>query len=203
MRVLQERKVQRIGDNKDFNVDVRIITATNEKLKEKVEKGEFREDLYYRLNEFAIELPSLRERSEDLLELSMHFLKTAAQELERSVSEISPEVLAIFQNYNWPGNIRELKNVIKRATLMCTSKTLTVDCIPVELQIPSDFSSKSDDNNQSRDLKSVTERAEKQAIILALKETGFNKSKTAKILNVDRKTLYNKMNAFGIDLGDK
>lgn len=201
LRVLQERKIQKIGDSSDISIDVRVIVATNENLKEKVAKGEFREDLYYRLNEFNIELPSLRERNEDLKELSLFFLKKASLELDKEVTEFSPDVLAIFQKYNWPGNIRELKNVIKRATLMSSTNAVNVDAIPLELQVPATLNTlNSNDNNRPKDLKSVTERAEKEAIINALKEAGFNKSKTAKILNVDRKTLYNKISAYEIEI---
>ena len=201
LRVLQERKIQKIGDSKDKEIDVRVIVATNEDLKAKVDKGEFREDLFYRLNEFSIDLPSLRERKDDIQELCDFMLKTAASELEKEMSGFDKKVLTAFEKYNWPGNIRELKNVIKRSTLMSTGKNIDINSIPVEIQSPELYAQHfSDDDSEVIDLKSVVEKAEKKAILKALRNTGFNKSKTAKILKVDRKTLYNKINAYNIDL---
>lgn len=202
LRVLQERKIQKIGDSKDQKINVRIIAATNENLKEKVEKGEFREDLYYRLNEFNLELPSLRNRKEDLAEIGAFLLRIAAQELDKKMDGFEPEVIKAFQAYDWPGNIREFKNVIKRATLLSPANKIELDAIPAEIQHPIVSSFSENDTDLPQDLKSITENAEKKAIVRVLQSTGFNKSKTAKILNVDRKTLYNKMKAYGIDLAD-
>jgi two-component system response regulator HydG len=200
LRVLQERKIQKIGDSSTKSIDVRVIAATNENLKEKVEKGEFREDLFYRLNEFNIELPSLRERQEDIEEISIFLLKKACEELNKSVSEIDKQVIDIFKKYNWPGNIRELKNVVKRATLVTTTKKITKADIPVEIQNPKLFLASEESPSNMVDLKSVVEDAEKRAILKTLKSTGFNKSKTAEVLKVDRKTLYNKIKAYKIEL---
>lgn len=200
LRVLQERKIQKIGDSKDQKINVRIIAATNENLKDKVEKGEFREDLYYRLNEFNIELPSLRERKEDLLEIGDFLLKIAAEELEKDMDGFEPAVIKTFQAYDWPGNIREFKNIIKRATLLSSSNKIEFTALPAEIQHPIVPLFNDSDDNSPQDLKSIAEAAEKKAIVRVLQSTGFNKSKTAKILNVDRKTLYNKINAYGIDL---
>ena len=200
LRVLQERKIQRIGDTKDIDIDVRIIAATNENLKAAVEEGTFREDLFYRLNEFNIELLNLNQRTDDLEELSAHLLSKAADDLNKEMKGFDGKVMTAFKKYSWPGNIRELKNVIKRATLMSQSNKVTLDAIPPEIQTPELYSTKDFGGEEPLDLKSVTEIAEKKAILKVLKLTGFNKSKSAKILQVDRKTLYNKIKSFDIEL---
>lgn len=202
LRVLQERKVRPIGDTKDIDVDVRIIVATHEDLKASIRNGAFREDIYYRLNEFTIELPALRERKEDLILYAWHFLGLANSELNKSIEGFSPEVINKFRNYNWPGNLREMKNVIKRAALLCQESFINISELPLEMLNPpaiTDTLSDDADANANLDLKTVAERAEKKAILNALVKTGYNKSKTAAMLRVDRKTLYNKMTALGID----
>lgn len=203
LRVLQERKVKRMGENEEVPVDVRIIVATNENLKDMVNKGTFREDLYYRINEFKIELPSLRERKGDIKEFSEFLLKKSARDLEKEVTDFEEDVHSCFNNYFWPGNLRELKNVIKRATLMATTSKITLDCLPTDLIHP-DYSmaqlQEDGEDNIGTDLKSIVEHAERKAILNVLNKTGFNKSKASKILGVDRKTLYNKINAYNIDL---
>ncbi|MFD1551131.1 sigma-54-dependent Fis family transcriptional regulator [Putridiphycobacter roseus] len=198
LRVLQERKIQKIGDTKDKSIDVRVIVATNENLKEKVAKGEFREDLFYRLNEFNILLPSLRERNDDLENLCNFLLLKACDELDRPPIKLDKKVMVILKQYVWPGNIRELKNVLKRAALVCEGTAITVDHIPVEIQNPAINLAPTTAASNLTDLKSVVEEAEKKAILKALKLTGFNKSKTAALLKVDRKTLYNKIKAYDI-----
>ncbi|NVK62982.1 MAG: sigma-54-dependent Fis family transcriptional regulator [Flavobacteriales bacterium] len=200
LRVLQERKIQRIGESKSKNVDVRIIAATNEDLKAMVQEGKFREDLYYRLNEFSVELPSLRERKQDIVEIATFFMQEAAGEFEKEVNQIDDNVIAAFENYSWPGNIRELKNIMKRATLLASEQLIDLNTIPVEIQNPALYEFDEGDDSEILELRKVTERAEKKAILQALKKTGMNKSKTAELLKVDRKTLYNKINSFGIDL---
>jgi two-component system response regulator HydG len=201
LRVLQERQIQRIGESKDIKVDVRVIAATNENLRELVQEGKFREDLFYRLNEFSLELPALRERQEDIEEIASVFAEDAAQEFEKEFKGIDKKVLDAFRQHHWPGNIRELKNVMKRATLLTTSATIEMDAIPVEIQNPGLYQMEdSPINVDNLDLRQVAEKAEKKAIIAALKKTGMNKSKTAELLNVDRKTLYNKIKAYGIEI---
>lgn len=200
LRVLQERKIKRIGDLVEIPVDVRIICATNEDLKEMVNKGTFREDLYYRINEFKIELPALRERKTEINEFAEYLLELAKTDLQKEhVRSIDPEVIEVFKNYFWPGNLREMKNVIKRATLMTTGETVTLDTIPEEIKNPIFLDNQTPDSNgEVSDLKTIVEQAERNAIVSVLNKTGYNKSKTAKILKVDRKTLYNKMNAYNI-----
>ncbi|HYG15298.1 MAG TPA: sigma 54-interacting transcriptional regulator, partial [Bacteroidia bacterium] len=202
LRVLQERKIRPIGDVKDIDVDIRIIVATNEDIRNSIKGGSFREDIYYRINEFTIELPSLRERKEDLVLYARHFLALANHDLNKSVEGFTPEVMTKFHNYNWPGNLREMKNVVKRAALLSQQgQMIGISELPVDMLNPQVLDDTSDeaDSNEIIDLKTVAERAERKAILNALVKTGYNKSRTAEMLKVDRKTLYNKMTALGID----
>ena len=202
LRVLQERKVKRIGSNKEIHINVRIIVASNENLKEIVKKGEFREDIFHRLNEFTIELAPLRERKDDIPVFAHHFLKEANFDLFKSVKTVNKEVEKVFKEYQWPGNLRELRNVVKRSALLCQGDEIQVEHIPEEIRNPDYFEFLEHPANvmegEAYDLKSVVELAEKEAILQVLNRTGNNKSKTADILKVDRKTLYNKMKAYGI-----
>ncbi len=192
LRALQERKIKRVGSTKEIEVDVRIITATNEDLTEAVEKGSFREDLYHRLNEFSIHIPSLDDRSEDLILFAENFLQKANNSLNKAVDGFSEEVWEAFQQYHWPGNLRELQNVIKRAVLLTTSDEVQVEALPKEVLQPQEKESAADGFSKSE--------FEKNRIIKALKKTNFNKSKAAKLLQVTRKTLYNKINHYNLDL---
>src|SRR5690606_254231 len=133
LRVVQERKMRRVGGNKDIELDVRIIIASNERLWDSARKGKFREDLYHRFNEFSIEVPPLRERKEDIILFSNHFLQTTNAELGKSVRGFTPEVENILLNYVWYGNLRELKNVIKRATLLTDGEYVEVKSLPFEI----------------------------------------------------------------------
>ncbi len=201
LRVLQERKVKRIGDTKDIPLDVRIIVATNEDLKKAVKEGNFREDIFFRINEFKIELPSLKERKGDLSDFAGHFLELSNRELDRDIQGFSDDVISRFRDYYWPGNLREMKNVIKRAALLSNGKQIELSDLPDEIVHPSFFQEQETEGDQPiTDLKSVAEQAERKAILSILAKTGYNKSKTAEILKVDRKTLYNKITAYGIDL---
>ncbi len=192
LRALQERKIKRIGSTKEIEVDVRIITATNEDLHEAVEKGDFREDLYHRLNEFSIHLPSLEERLEDLVFFADYFLEKANADLKKEVHGFSDVVWEIFNQYHWPGNLRELQNVIKRAVLLTTSDEVQSEALPKELVHPV---------NKPNTLEGFSKSEfEKDRIIKALKKTNFNKSKAAKLLQVTRKTLYNRINHYNLDL---
>lgn len=217
LRAIQERKIRRIGSTTEISIDVRIITATNEDLKQAVAKGEFREDLYHRINEFAITVAPLRQRPEDLMLFAGHFLKQANLELSRNVEFIDEEVVEIFSKYSWPGNFREFKNIIKRAVLLSKGETIHKDTLPEELinealdfQHPSPQSLTSVANlfNGEHtktiappiDLRDAAQRSERDLIVSTLEKVRFNKSKAAKILNVDRKTLYNKMRQYNIPL---
>ena len=191
LRALQERKIKRVGSTKEISVDVRVITATNEDLVEAVEKGTFREDLYHRINEFSIETPSLQERFEDLPLFADFFLDKANRSLDKRVLGFSDETTLVFKQYHWPGNLRELQNIIKRSVLLTTGDIIQTDVLPKELF---EVNKKVAPDNFSKDA------YEKDQIIKALKETNFNKSKAAQLLKVTRKTLYNKINQYTLEL---
>jgi two-component system response regulator HydG len=233
LRVVQERKMRRIGGNKDIDLDVRIIIASNERLYDSAKKGKFREDLYHRFNEFSIEVPPLRERKYDIMIFAKHFLKLTNDELNKNIRGFSPEVEAIFKSYVWPGNLRELKNVVKRATLLCDTEYILPTVLPFEITnfsklqfgetteettsavptmqqyeappavsstytapaIPEPIFTKQLEINE-HSLKGASIDAEYEMIVEALRKANYNKSKAAKILNVDRKTLYNKMKQY-------
>lgn len=200
LRVLQERMIRRLGSEKDQPIDVRIIVATNEDLKVAMEKGNFREDIYHRLNEFKIELPSLRQSDKDIETYCHFFLEKANNELERSVSSIDDDVMQYFKNYPWPGNIRELKNVIRRSVLLSIGDSIHVNVLPSEIISPTKNENQDSDIPvlDTLDLKTIVEKTEEFTIRKALDKTAFNKSRTAALLGIDRKTLYNKMAAYGI-----
>ncbi|WP_418264271.1 sigma-54-dependent transcriptional regulator [Flavobacterium faecale] len=189
LRALQERKIKPVGSNKEIEVDIRIITATNEDLREAVKKGDFREDLYHRINEFSIHSPSLSERGEDLMIFAEFFLDKANAQLNREVIGFSKEVVHIFQNYSWPGNLRELQNCVKRSTLLTKGDFIETSVLPAEF-----FQQK----ENKTDSLSLSEN-EKDAIELALKKTQNNKSEAAKLLKITRKTLYNKLKLYNIN----
>lgn len=197
LRVIQERKIKRIGANKDTAIDVRILVATNEDLGKALKEGRFREDLYHRLNEFKISLLPLRERKDDIITFANHFLRNANASLNKEVEGFSSEVVNYFMKYEWYGNLRELNNVVKRSVLLTTGKLVEVESLPHEIIEPgldSENSYVNDDNM----LKSVAGNAERQAILDALEKVNNNKSKAAAVLNIDRKTLYNKLKLYKI-----
>ena len=200
LRVLQERKVRKVGGDKDIDIDVRLIVATNEDLQTAVANGKFREDLYHRLNEFVLQLEPLRNRKEDIHHYVNHFLVAANEQLNKNVSGVDDITYDKLRNYYWHGNIRELKNVIKRAVLLANSDVISVENIPTEIVFESGSSAFTQTNEKKEitSLKSVVEEAERAAIIQVLERTNFNKTETAKQLQVDRKTLYNKMNQYGL-----
>lgn len=192
LRALQERKIKRVGSTKEIKVDLRIITATNEDLNKAVEIGTFREDLYHRLNEFSIHIPSLEERFDDLILFAEHFLEKANKSLNKNVHGFSSDVWNAFREYHWPGNLRELQNVVKRATLLTAGDEIELRVLPKEVTKPNDKSMIAENFSKSE--------FEKDQIIKALKKTNFNKSKAAKLLQVTRKTLYNRINHYNLDL---
>ncbi|TRZ46402.1 sigma-54-dependent transcriptional regulator [Robertkochia solimangrovi] len=192
LRALQERKIKPIGSNKEIDVDIRLITATNEDLVKAVENGTFREDLYHRLNEFSIKVPSLHDRKEDLMIFADHFLKLANEQLDKEVVGFSDEVIALFQSYKWPGNLREMSNVIKRSALLTHGELISKDALPAELVNP-----KPEQSTVRRSFS--TKENEKDLIVNALAEVDNNKSKAARLLNITRKTLYNKLKEYNIE----
>ncbi|MDT8414324.1 MAG: sigma-54 dependent transcriptional regulator [Flavobacteriaceae bacterium] len=190
LRALQERKIKPVGSNREIEVDIRLIVATNEDLREAVRQGTFREDLYHRLNEFSIHIPRLVERREDLMAFAEYFLEKANEQLQKEIIGFSPEVYNIFMAYHWPGNLRELQNVIKRAALLTQEDYIPKTVLPFEITEPQD-----DFHEITLTLKST----EKQQIVEVLKQVQFNKTKAAEILNISRKTLYNKLKKFGLE----
>jgi two-component system response regulator HydG len=200
LRALQERKIRRIGDNKDIEVDVRIIVATNEDLANAVKNGNFREDLFHRLNEFGINVAPLRNRDADLMIFADHFLTNANRELGKKVEGFAPDVMEKFRQYNWPGNLRELKNLIKRAVLLAHQPVVTMDSIPPEItNYEAEMEEFRLEANNTSDLKAIAEKNEREIIINTLKSVGYNKSKAARLMNIDRKTLYNKLKLYGLE----
>lgn len=200
LRAIQERIITPIGSNKEIRVDVRIITATNDDLSESVRQGQFREDLYHRLNEFMLSVPALRDRTSDLDEFLDFFREAANTELSKNVKGFSTEVMQIFKNYDWPGNLRELKNVVKRAVLLTQDDIVSIDSLPVEMvATTSEKPVIKTIQAPIYDLKALQETQEREMIVKTLHEVRYNKSKAARILNIDRKTLYLKMEKYGID----
>jgi two-component system response regulator HydG len=199
LRAIQERKVRPVGSNKEINVDLRIIAATNEDLINVVQKGEFREDLYHRLNEFILQVPRLYDRQADIMIYANHFLAHANLELGRSVREFDSQVISIFKSYTWPGNLRELKNVIRRAVLLTTGDIITSNTLPVEL---SDYQTNlpfQANKFESDNLKKAIDQIEFEKIRSVLEKVKYNKTRAAQILNIDRKTLYNKLRQYDME----
>ncbi|MFD1094799.1 sigma-54-dependent transcriptional regulator [Salegentibacter chungangensis] len=191
LRALQERRIKPVGSNAEIEVDIRVVTATNEDLAQAVKEGNFREDLYHRLNEFSIKVPSLKDRKEDLMIFADHFLEEANEELEKNVVGFSDDAITAFKNYNWPGNLRELKNMIKRAVLLTQGDLIPLKVLPHEIATAT---------KSETDYGLFRNKNEEQLIIDALEKSGGNKSKAARILSIDRKTLYNKLKQYGIKL---
>jgi two-component system response regulator HydG len=216
LRAIQERKIRKIGGNKEIEIDVRIIAATNENLISQSGEGVFREDLYHRLNEFTLYAIPLRQRKADLEFFVNGFLTESNERLNKSIKGLSPEVWDIFYNYDWPGNLRELRNIIKRAVLLSSGDKLEKEALPLELydtaflsERPSPTISPSfqpvasspalGSQAPAQDYKSQWKEQEKELIQRVLQDTRFNKSKTARILNMDRKTLYSKLEKYGLE----
>lgn len=195
LRVIQERIMTPIGGNKEIKLDIRIIAATNDDLKQSIKKGAFREDLYHRLNEFKIEVPPLRARKEDFLEFVNYFLEDSNTLLNKNVSDLAPDLKDVLLQYDWPGNIRELKNIIRRLVLLSNGPIAQKDALPSEML--ADLNQKNPIENV--DLKTNQAILERDLIIKTLEEVKYNKSKAAKLLNIDRSTLYAKMEKYNIE----
>ncbi|MHB8707401.1 MAG: sigma-54 dependent transcriptional regulator [Desulfuromonadales bacterium] len=190
LRVLQEKQIERVGDSTPIDVDVRVVAATNQNLLAKVRRGEFREDLYYRLKVVTVELPPLRERRDDIPLLVEHFRQQLNRELNRSVERISDEVLDLFMEYNWPGNIRELKHALEHALIRCRQAEVLLEHLPAELRRGRETMLASSGEN------------EEAAIREALRRVGGNRVKAARLLGIDRKTLYRKLEKYHIVIGE-
>jgi two-component system, NtrC family, response regulator HydG len=210
LRVIQERKFKKVGDSRDIETDVRIIVASNENLQDAYKSGKFREDLYHRFNEFSISIPPLRKRKDDIVPFAHFFLEKTSRELGKSFDGFEDEVLQLFLNYDWPGNLREFRNVIRRASLLSSSGKINTNVLAWEIIGSAPTSSESSNASSSIqaeetpkntaqsdepvfDLKNAASDAEYKTILNALKQVKFNKVKAAKLLNIDRKTLYNKL----------
>lgn len=187
LRVLQDHRFERVGGEETIEVDVRVIAATNKNLMEEIKKGNFREDLYYRLNVIPVFIPPLRERKDDIPLLASHFVQKSSQEKGKNLTGISPEVMEILLAHSWPGNVRELENVIEHAIIVAKQeKILAKDLPPYLLEQP-----------LTRPAISLQEH-EKDLIIKTLEETNWNKHQTAKKLKITRSTLYGKMKRYGL-----
>ncbi|HLK29925.1 MAG TPA: sigma-54 dependent transcriptional regulator [Puia sp.] len=208
LRVIQERKFKRVGGVKEMDLDIRIIVASNENLQECYRKGKFREDLFHRFNEFSIVLPPLRNRKEDIPLFAEFFLSKANAELNKKadVEGFEDEVMEIFRNYAWPGNLRELRNVIRRAALLTSEGLISAKVLPAEISEKNFYTVYEENHNSNHDhhntfnrgndLKNAASQAEYDTIMNVLKQVNFNKSKAAEILKIDRKTLYNKIKSY-------
>jgi len=193
LRVLQEKAFERVGGEKTIQVDTRIIAATNKDLKKEVEKGKFREDLYYRLNVINITLPPLRERKEDIPLLSSAFLKEFAQENGKTVEAIDNKAALMLYNYSWPGNVRELRNCIESALVMCRGHVISADDLPPQVK------DNSDGNIIRIEVGTSMVEAEKIILKATLASLKNNKSKAAEVLGIGRKTLHRKIHDFGLE----
>lgn len=205
LRALQEQMVHPVGSASDIKVDVRIIAATNENLEKAIDEGRFRQDLYHRINEFSVNVPPLRERIEDMEEFCLHFIDQANDELGKKVDTIAPEALVVLQQQSWHGNLRELRNVIRRSVLFASDNVLRKDNLPEfpktnKSNVPVSFiEPKEESRGDVKDM-ALNRGDEKEQILAALKQSRGNKTVAAKLLKIDRKTLYNKMHLYNIEL---
>lgn len=191
LRALQERRIRPVGSTQEITVDIRLVSATNENLEQAIEKGIFREDLFHRINEFTLRMPDLKERREDILLFANFFLDQANRELSKQLIGFDSKASQALLDYHWPGNLRQMKNIIKRATLLAQSSFITLAELSSELlEAPTTTSS----------IILRNEETEREHILEALRQTGNNKSKAAQLLDIDRKTLYNKLKLYGIEL---
>jgi DNA-binding NtrC family response regulator len=201
LRVLEERKIRRLGGTRNIDINVRIIAATNKDLKEAIEEKTFREDLYYRLNVFPIELPPLRARAEDIAPLLEMFIKKFNKDFKKNIKSFSKDALAVFRQYPWPGNIRELKNMVERICIMNNTEVITPEMLPVELQPEGRSVKKCSDIDipeDGLDLDKTLQEIEKQILMKALDLTEGNVSGTSRLLNTPRGTLRYKLEKYGL-----
>lgn len=216
LRLVQERKLRRIGGVKDIEIDVRIIVASNENLLQAVQKGKFREDLYYRFNEFNVTVPALRHRDKDIMKFADHFLDIANTELAKNITGFSNDVIELFNSYHWPGNLREMRNVVRRATLLCNGSSIDITSVPQEIVHYEKFaiqpeidpqnttveqptsSTPNINTQQLPDLKMASANAEAEVLKKVLEEVKYNRTKAALKLGIDRKTLFNKMKLYNL-----
>jgi DNA-binding NtrC family response regulator len=194
LRVLEERKIRRLGGRAEVEVDVRVICATNRDLKEEIRRGRFREDLYFRLHVFTIGLPPLKERREDIPLLVHHFIEKFNGETGKHVQGVSPAALSVLQGYAWPGNIRELRNTVERAMILVDGEIIGEEQLPPDMQ-----STRPEAATLRVPLGIPIDKVEKEYILASLQKNGGNKARTAEILGISEKTLYNKLNRYAAE----
>jgi len=196
LRVLQEREFEPVGSTQTLQVDIRVIAATNKNLKEEIEAGRFREDLFYRLNVVTLQVPPLRERREDILLLADFFLKRYAEKNHRHIKGFSPKATDLLMRHTWPGNVRELENVVERAVILAREEIITPDNFPTALRDMDTSAAELDlDLSPGKSLKEM----ERRMILRTLEETGGNRTHTADILGISRRTLQLKLKEYGIN----
>lgn len=195
LRALQERKIRPVGSDREIQVDIRLISATNENLETAIAKGTFREDVYHRINEFTLKMPALRERKEDIPLFARFFLKKAGVELRKDVKDFSPEALQLICQYAWPGNLRQMRNIVRRAVLLSEDSIISPRQLSEELK----ENSRGDTGLPPHPVPLRDKESERERIVQTLAQTGNNKSLAARLLGIDRKTLYNKMKSYGLD----
>ncbi|RMG75219.1 MAG: sigma-54-dependent Fis family transcriptional regulator, partial [Nitrospirae bacterium] len=196
LRVLQEREIERLGSNRPVKVDFRLVCSTNRNLQQEVKAGNFREDLYYRINVVEIHVPPLRERLDDIPLLATEFVNEFSIREKKKLT-ISDEVMDIFKSYHWPGNIRQLKNIIERAVVLARTDRITYRELPEEMRPPKKTYKPRKVSSDSQELKTLRE-LEEQAIRNALKQCNGNKSKAAKLLGISRKAFYKRLKEYNI-----
>lgn len=202
LRVMQDQEVRRVGGTTSVKVDVRIIAATNRDLEQLVKEDKFRDDLFYRLNVVRITLPSLVDRKEDIPMLAHHFLQKYVGGTSSGVRGFLPETMALLKEYRWPGNVRELENAVERAVSLSHGPLVTPDDLPESIRTAAPLEAKSTSASDGDEVCLTLEEVEKRHLIRVLKEMKGNKVKAAKILGIDRRTLYRMAERFGLDLGD-
>ena len=198
LRALQERKIRRVGGTDEIPVDVRLIAATNQDLKRRIEEGKFREDLYYRLNVISFEMPPLRKRTEDIPLLVQHFLQKYCQQMGKKMKRLAPDVISLFESYSWPGNIRELENVIERIVAIEDRETVTPACLPPEMISQANHNGRQVDLRAGFNLNEYLDDIAKRYIIKALELSGGKIKDAAPRLGVSYRTLRYLINKYGL-----
>ncbi|MGH7917833.1 MAG: sigma 54-interacting transcriptional regulator, partial [Candidatus Binataceae bacterium] len=191
LRVLEDRKLRRLGGSAEVAIDVRVLAASNRNLENALREGKFREDLYYRLNVFSIELPSLAERAEDIPALVEHLLREIDMPAEKNIAGVEGDCLEVLKNYRWPGNVRQLRNVIERALIIAQGPLITVADLPADLKRTGATSA-----NLELKLGMSLDEVERELILRTIDYAGGNKSRAAEILGVSLKTLYNRLERY-------
>lgn len=197
LRVIEEKSIRPLGSTETIPIDIRVIAATNKNLEEEIEKGRFREDLYYRLNVIKIELPPLRERKEDIAPLAIHFISKYSREMGKDIRGISPKALETLESYHYPGNVRELENIIARSVALETSNVIRQETLP-QLVGSKDFIDLGADLSSGTNLDAVLENVERRFIEKALKSTGGNKTEAAKLLGITLRSLRYRLAKLGL-----